>query len=160
MTLLNKNIDIGNIIKHNLSKYNNTKEKYYIYKIRNLMFNKRSHFTSIFTEYLIWDDIQEFLFELYPYKCSKKNIPILFNFQFHYPSNFFPALRVETGRAIISKNIKRKRKLLAYLSEKAKHMTDYKTKFIFKKYSNILPYDLSDNNATIKDNKKESSKSY
>ena len=155
MTLSNNNIDIRNIINHNLSKYNKTEEKYILYKIRNLMFNKRSHFTSIFIEYLIWNDIQEFLFELYPYKSSQRNIPILINLQFHYSNNFFPILRIGTGRSIISKNIKRKKNLLVYLSEKSKHMRDFNNKIIHKKYSNILPYDLSDNNITIKDNKKE-----
>ena len=152
--LSNKNINIGNIINHNLSKYNNPKEKYYLYKISNLMFHKKSHFTCIFIEYLIWDDIQEFLFELYSYKYSQRNIPIFIKFQFHYSNSFFPILRIESGRAIIYRNIKRKRKLLTYLSEKTKNLTG-NNKIFLKKYSNILPYDLSDNNAIIKENKKD-----
>ena len=142
ITFSNNNIDIRNIINHNLSKYNNLKEKYYLYKIRNLMFHKKSHFTSIFIEYLIWDDNQEFLFELYSYKYSHKNIPIFIKFQF--PKDYLLILREETGRAIISKNIEKKRKLFLCISEKTKYSTD-KGKNISKKYGNILPYDLSDN---------------
>ena len=156
ITSSNKVINNLNIINHNLSKYNKQKEKYYIYKIRNLMFHKKSHFTSIFTEYLIWDDNQEFLFDFYPYKYSHKNIPIFIKFQYY--SNYLPILREQTSRAIIFKNMKKKRRLLTFLSEKTKQST-YNSKIILKKYSNILPKNLTDNSnsnsKTIKENKNE-----
>ena len=37
------------IIFKNLAKYNKSQEKLYQYKIKNLMFHKKSHFTAIFT---------------------------------------------------------------------------------------------------------------
>ena len=154
ITSSNNVINNMNIVNHNLSKYNKQKEKYYIYKIRNLMFHKKSHFTSIFTEYLIWDDNQEFLFDFYPYKYSHKNIPIFIKFQYY--SNYLPILREQTSRAIIFKNMKKKRRLLTFLSEKTKQST-YNSKIILKKYSNILPKNLTDNSnsKTIKENKNE-----
>ena len=69
-----KNIKKEKIIYKNLSKYNKTVEKIFQNKIKNLMFHKKSHFTAIFTEYLIWDDNQEFLFDLYPKKFSLPNL--------------------------------------------------------------------------------------
>ena len=70
-----KNIKKEKIIYKNLSKYNQTQEKIFQNKIKNLMFHKKSHFTAIFTEYLIWDDNQEFLYDLYPLIYSIKNYP-------------------------------------------------------------------------------------
>ena len=69
-----KIINKKEIINKNLTRYNRTLEKIYQIKIKNLMFHKKSHFTAIFTEYLIWDDFQEFLFELYPTIYSMENI--------------------------------------------------------------------------------------
>ena len=69
-----KNKTKEKIVYKNLSKYNKTPEKIFQNKIKNLMFHKKSHFTAIFTEYLIWDDNQEFLFDLYPKKFSLPNL--------------------------------------------------------------------------------------
>ena len=126
----NKN---SKIIYKNLSKYNKTQEKIYQNKIKNLMFHKKSHFTAIFTEYLIWDDNQEFLFELFPKKYSLINIPFYIKFQYH--KNYFPIIRDNCGRTQIKKNIKMKKILYTYLSEKTKQTTEI-SKNIMRKYSN------------------------
>ena len=47
-----------NIIIKNLLKYNKTKEEQSRNIVEKLIFHKKSHFTSTFIEYLIWDDIQ------------------------------------------------------------------------------------------------------
>ena len=57
-----------NIIIKNLLKYNKTKEEQSQNIIKKLIFHKRSHFTSTFIEYLIWDDIQEFFDKYYSYE--------------------------------------------------------------------------------------------
>ena len=125
----------------NLSKYNKSQEKIYQNKIKNLMFHKKSHFTSIFTEYLIWDDHQEFLFELYPKRYSLPNISSLTKIQ--YNKFFIPIIINEWGRNLIKLNVKMKKLLISQLTDKSKQIDP--SKYILKKYSKILPSDLSDN---------------
>ena len=63
------------IISKNLLKYNKTKEQLSQNIIKQLIFHKKSHYTSLFIEYLIWDDFQEFLTKYYTNKiCYKKLI--------------------------------------------------------------------------------------
>ena len=140
-----KNIKKEKIIYKNLSKYNQTQEKIFQNKIKNLMFHKKSHFTAIFTEYLIWDDNQEFLFDLYPKIYSIKNFPSYIKIQ----SNkfFIPIIINDWGRNLIKINFKLKKILISQISDKSKQIDP--SKYILKKYSKILPSDLSDN--TIKD---------
>ena len=130
------------IIKQNLSKYNKSLKQYSICKINNLIFHKKCHFSSIFTDHLIDDDIQEFLFELYPPIYSYINIP--FFSKFLISKTKFAFILEESGRNLILKNIKRKNILiLTYLAEKKRKVIE-NSNHIYKKYSNILPKDLSD----------------
>ena len=104
------------IIKKNLKKYNKSIKKNYIWKINNLVFHKKCHFTSIFIEYLILDDIQEFLLEEYPLIYSYINIP--FFSKYLIPKIIFSFILDECGRNLILKNIKKKKALLyTYLIE-------------------------------------------
>ena len=128
-------------INKNLSKYNKTIEEYSKCIIKNLIFHKKSHFTSIFTEYLILDDNQEFLYELFPKKYSLLNIPFYTKFQ--YQLKYFPIIVDECGRTHINKNIKMKKILYTYLSEKTKQTTDI-SKIFNKKYSYFLPKNISE----------------
>ena len=52
---------IKKIINSNLEKHNIYKSKYNIMKINSIIFNKRTHYLSIFKDYIIWNDITEFL---------------------------------------------------------------------------------------------------
>ena len=136
-----KKIKIGKLMYRNLSKYNKSQEKIYQNKIKNLMFHKKSHFTAIFTEYLIWDDHQEFLFGLYPKRYSLPNISSLTKIQ--YNKFFIPIIINEWGRNLIKLNVKMKKLLISQLTDKSKQIDP--SKYILKKYSKILPSDLSDN---------------
>ena len=140
-----KNIKKEKIIYKNLSKYNQTQENIFQNKIKNLMFHKKSHFTAIFTEYLIWDDNQEFLYDLYPLIYSIKNYPSYIKIQ--YNKFFIPIIINEWGRNLIKINFKMKKLLISQITEKSKQIDQ--SKYILKKYSKILPSDLSDN--TIED---------
>lgn len=140
------------IIKKNLSKYNESINRYSIWKINNLIFHKKCHFSSIFIEYLVIDDIQEFFSELYPKIYSYINIPFFSNI-LNSTTNF-PFILEEFGRNLILKNIKKKKLLLyTYLIEKKKKMID-NSNHIYKKYSNLLPKDLSDINLDMEKNEK------
>ena len=106
------------------------------------MFHKKSHFTAIFTEYLIWDDPQEFLFELYQKRYSLINISSYIKTQCH--KFFIPIIINDWGRNLIKLNIKMKKLLISQIKDKSKHIDP--SKYILKKYWKILPSDLSDNN--------------
>lgn len=142
-----KIINKEDIIFNNLKKYNKTLIKIYQNKIKNLMFHKKSHFTAIFTEYLIWDDFQEFLFELYPKKYSLTNISSYIKIQYH--KCFIPIIINDWGRNLIKFNTKMKKILISQMTDKSKHIEP--SKYILKKYSKILPSDLSDNNLEEKE---------
>ena len=139
------------IIFKNLSKYNKSKVEFDKYIVKCLMFHKKTHLTSIFTEYLIWDDNQEFLFELLNKKHSLLNIPLYIKFQDY--KNIYPTFRDSWCRNLIKVNLKLKKILFTYLSEKTKPTSDA-SKNGNKKYSNILPIDLSYNSLDKNDKNK------
>jgi len=141
------------IIYKNLIKYNQSQEKLYQYKIKNLMFHKKSHYTSVFIEYLIYDDYQEFLFELYPLNYCLPNMVSCIKMQ--YRKSFIPMVINEWGRNLIKINSVKK----LILKNKSKDNDD--TRYIFKKkYSNILPSDLSDYSLNEKEDMIDSFRTY
>ena len=147
MSILLKKSIFEKMIYKNLSKYNKSQEKICQYKIKNLMFHKKSHFTSLFTEYLIWDDKQEFLFELYP---TKNSLPNIFSYIKIQCNKFFiPIIINYWGRNLIKLNIKMKKLLISQIANKSKQLDP--SKYILKKYSKILPSDISDNTIDDKD---------
>jgi hypothetical protein len=121
-----------NIIIKNLLKYNKTKEEQSQNIIKKLIFHKRSHFTSIFIEYLIWDDFQEFFNKYYSYKYIQKK----FN-KIKFPKNFYPVLVDSTIHKIIYQNKIMKKMLNEYLNKEK--IESKKNIFI----NNILPLDIS-----------------
>ena len=139
------------IIFQNLSKYNKSKVEFEKFIVKCLMFHKKTHLTSIFTEYLIWDDNQEFFFELLSKKYSLSNIPLYIKLQDY--KNIYPTFRDSWCRNLIKANLKLKKILSTYLSEKTKPTSDV-SKNVNKKYSNILPMDLSNNSLDKNDKNK------
>jgi len=102
------------IILKNLSKYNKSKEELSYNLIQQLIFHKKSHFTSIFIEYLIWDDYQEFLMKFFDKKILSRIRP-----NSRYTKKyFFPTLLDPKGRLIILQNLKKKKILSLNLLEK------------------------------------------
>ena len=66
------------ILFKSLRKYNLSKEKFNIYKIDDLIFNRNKRFVSIFKDYLFINDDTEFLFLFYL---------LLLLFLFHFDEN-------------------------------------------------------------------------
>ena len=102
------------IILKNLSKYNKSKEELSYNLIQQLIFHKKSHFTSIFIEYLIWDDYQEFLMKFFDKKILSRIRPN----PRYTKKYFFPTLLDPKGRLIILQNLKKKKILSLNLLEK------------------------------------------
>ena len=147
----NNNYTNYKILFKNLSKYNKSKVEFDKFIVKSLMFHKKTHLTSKFTEYLIWDDSQEFLFELLSKKYSLYNIPLYIKFQEY--KNIYPTFRDFWCRNLIKANLKLKKILFTYLSEKTKPTT-VASKNANKKFSNILPVDLSYNSLDKNDKNK------
>ena len=140
----NKNCLYKKIIQKNLIKYNKSKEEINYNKIQILIFHKKSHFTSLFIEYLIWDDFQEFLSQFFNKKIFVKFINNPFT-QNQIKRNFHPTLVDQIGRLILFNNFKKKKFLISNLSEKTKPTSNC-SKNIAKKQNiinNILPPDIS-----------------
>ena len=130
------------IIKKNLSKYNKSKEDYCRYRINNLIFHRKSHYTSIFVEYLLWDDNLEFIYKLFPKKYSIMNLQSYLKYKYHKKE--FPIFRGVFYQKIIGKNENMKKILYIYLSQKRIQKIDNRKNIVKKKYSNILPKDLTE----------------
>ena len=120
------------IIKKNLSKYNKSKEDYCRYRINNLIFHRKSHYTSIFVEYLLWDDNLEFIYKLIPKKYSIMNLQSYIKYKYHKKE--FPILRGVFFRKIMRKNENMEKILLyLYLSQKRKQKMDNRKNIVKKK---------------------------
>ncbi len=99
-------------MQENLSKKYSTNRDYYNVKIVNdLIYNENTHVVSIFKDYLILDDINEFLKRPYNVSETKARLPKLCNFYDKY-SQVFPNYVVLPESKYMFKNIQRKQKLI------------------------------------------------
>lgn len=108
------------------SKYNKTPNDYIIMKINNLLFNKKSHYVSLFKEFLFFDDGSEFLTTFYNLEESKKYLKTTKITQF-----FVPEYICTDINQIMQKNKKLQ-------IDKINRLLSYKNRKIIKEYSNIL----------------------
>ena len=136
------------IITKNLSKYNKSKEELSQNIIKQLIFHKKSHFTSIFIEYLILEDYQEFLSRFFRIKNFSRIIPNL-----NTQKTFHPTLVDSVGRSIVFTNIKKKKVLVSNLSQKTKPTSNNTANQ--NNFYNILPPDLSGENKIFEDEEEQ-----
>lgn len=100
------------MIQNNLSKKYSTNRDYYNLKIVNdLIYNENTHIVSIFKDYLILDDINEFLKRSYNLQETKVRLPKLCSFYDKY-SQVFPNYVCLPESKYMFKNIQRKQKLI------------------------------------------------
>ena len=128
------------IISKNLLKYNKTKEQLSQNVIKKLIFHKKSHFTSLFIEYLIWDDFQEFLTKYYKHKYFLKKILL-------EPKNKYNlAIVDDIGHKLLFQNYMKKKLLKQNPIIKEKKIKNMKIIHSEKKlnsFFHILPQDIS-----------------
>ena len=108
------------------SKYNKTPNDYIIMKINDLLFNKKSHYVSLFKEFLIFDDSSEFLTTLYKLETSIKFLQTP-----KKPQIMLPEYICSDINKIMQKN-----KNLHI--DTINRLLSYKNRNIIKEYSNIL----------------------
>mmetsp|Transcript_39579 Transcript_39579/g.38096 ORF Transcript_39579/g.38096 Transcript_39579/m.38096 type:complete len:95 (-) Transcript_39579:2478-2762(-) len=93
------------MIQGNLSKKYSTNRDYYNVKtVNDLIYNENTHIVSIFKDYLILDDINEFLKRSYYYSEVKARLPKLCSFYDKY-SQVFPNYIVLPENKYMFKNI-------------------------------------------------------
>lgn len=79
------------VIKNNLhQKYMTSKDYYNAKVINDIIYNEETHIVSVFKDYLIYDDISEFLRRLYPSNEISLRIKELISYQLQYSVGNFP----------------------------------------------------------------------
>lgn len=89
-----------------------TGKDYYNVKIVNdIIYNEQTHVVSTFKDYLIYDDVSEFLKRFYNNQETKARLPKIFEFYEKY-SKVFPNYVALTESKYMFKNIERKQRLI------------------------------------------------
>ena len=71
----NARIKYTSIISNNLKKYTTTKKTYNIYIINLIIFDQKRHIVTEFKNYLLWDEVSEFMKRFYCLLESNERIP-------------------------------------------------------------------------------------
>ena len=79
--------------------------------INDIIFNEKTHFVETFKEYLIYDDIKEFLFKFYSKKKIIKKLSKIVNFYVRF-SKIYANYIIIPENKYMYKNIKRKQKMI------------------------------------------------
>ena len=103
---LEKNIFRLFNIKYSISKY-----LYGVFVTNNIIYNEKTHIVAKFKDYLIIDDISEFLKRYYTYRESLVRLPRYFDYYYTY-SKIFPNYTALREAKYIYKNIYKKQKMI------------------------------------------------
>lgn len=102
-----------------------TSKEYYDAKVINdIVYNEPTRLVSIFKDYLIYDDVSEFLKRRYTQPEVKARLPKVFEFYEKY-SKVFPNYFVLPENKYMFKNIERKQRLI---DEKKQILSDNQAK--------------------------------
>jgi len=81
---------LSQIVKDTLNKKYLTSREYYNVKIINdIIYNEATHVVSVFKDYLIFDDVSEFMKRIYSQEEAVARLPRMFDFYEKY-SKVFP----------------------------------------------------------------------
>ena len=101
-----------NLIKESLEKKYMTGKDYYNVKIINdIIYNESIQIVSVFKDYLIYDDVSEFLKRYYNFSEARNRLPKIYEFYEKY-SKVFPNYVVLAESKYMFKNIERKQRLI------------------------------------------------
>lgn len=100
------------IININLQrKYKASKDVYNMKVINDLIYNETANIVSVFKDYLIYDDLSEFLKRFYTEEESAVRLPKICDYYEKY-SHVFPNYFILPENRFLFKNIKRKHKVI------------------------------------------------
>lgn len=92
-------------------KYKTSREYYDQKIINDIVYNEPSRLVAIFKDYLIYDDVSEFLKRTYTLVEAKQRLPKIFEFYGKY-SKVFPNYVILPENQYMFKNIERKQRLI------------------------------------------------
>ena len=106
----------------NLKKYNMTIESYNKKVITDIIYDERKHIVSVFKDYLLWDEMSDFLKRFYYKHESRNRLPKINHYYEKY--TLFPPVyfSLEDVIKIMLKNVKRKKKYLEIIEENEDNM--------------------------------------
>ena len=111
-TIIAPRVQIHNVITKNLNKKYLTSRDYYNSKvITDIIYNENTNLVSVFKDYLIYDDISEFLKRYYYMDEFPTRLPKIYEFYEKY-SKVFPNYVNIPENKYMFKNIERKQKLI------------------------------------------------
>lgn len=129
-------------------RYSSNRDFYNLKIVNDLIYNENTHVVSIFKDYLILDDINEFLKRPYTLPETKTRLPKLCTFYDKY-SQVFPNYVTLPESKYMFKNIQRKQKLIdeqyqlqEELAKKKRHSLLDEDRLFSEKFYNSF-YDLS-----------------
>jgi hypothetical protein len=97
-------------------KYNTTPSYHNIKIINDIIFNEETHFVALFKEYLIYEEINEFLKRFYFKEEIKHKMPRILLFYDKYSKIYANYTQLPESKYMY-KNIKRKQKMIDKLQE-------------------------------------------
>jgi hypothetical protein len=101
-----------NVVKRNLEKKYLTSRDYYNSKVvTDIIYNENTNLVSVFKDYLIYDDVSEFLKRFYMNNEFEERLPKIYEFYEKY-SKVFPNYVNLPESKIMFKNIERKQKFI------------------------------------------------
>lgn len=119
------------VIVENLnSKYLTTRESYNTRVVSDIIYNENTHITSIFKDYLVYDDANEFLKRFYVASEIPPRLPKIFNFYDKY-SKVFPCYIILEEKRQMFKNIERKQRAIDEKQKSADTLKRTKNAFAF-----------------------------
>ena len=103
---------LKNMIKHHLNrKYLTSIDTFNVKVINDVIYNENTHIVSVFKDFLIYDDVSEFMKRYYNSSESIHRLPKIFEFYEKY-SKIFPNYVVLSESKYMFKNIEKKQKLI------------------------------------------------
>lgn len=132
------------VIAQNLAKkYLTTRESYNVKVISDIIYNENTHIVSVFKDFLIYDDLTEFLKRLYKTSEAIQRLPKIFDY-YEKCSKVFPNFVVVEEKKYMFKNISRKQKAINELeSQKNKKMLNDSNGEDFHLFSPSVVYKLN-----------------
>ena len=125
------------IYKNLTSKYVSTRESYNMKIINDILSNEATHIVSFFKEYLIYDDVDEFLKRFYTKKESDKRVKSQTVYTNKY-SKVFPIYFVLDEKKYMFKNIRKKQKAIDRINGNLETLSIEESKLFTKNFINEL----------------------
>ena len=104
--------NLGALVKQNLQeKYTTSVDFYNAKVVSDIMYNENARIVSVFKDYLLFDDLSDFLKRFYAHSESRQRLPRIYEFYDRY-SHVFPNYVVLPENKYMFKNIERKQRIL------------------------------------------------